>query len=153
MVMHCFHHLPVGMTVYGSFLRVFTQFQNTLLTRRCRSWSLCTLLLLFIFQIQMSGEKLDIVGSVVDAANVQDCGSLYSRSHYTTASPCDRNPCLNGGTCRLIDSIGHYNCTCQEGFRWEQCGLISVSSDMIVSEMKHLSLSKSWSACTGNQCI
>ncbi|PNF14540.1 hypothetical protein B7P43_G15032, partial [Cryptotermes secundus] len=71
----------------------------------------------------MSGEKLDIVGSVVDAANVQDCGSLYRRNHYTTASPCDRNPCLNGGTCRLIDSIGHYNCTCQDGFSGQHCEL------------------------------
>lgn len=152
-MVHCFHHLHVGITVYESFLGAFTQVQKTLLIHRCRTWSLCTLLLLFIFQIQMSGEKLDIVGSVVDSANVQDCGSVYRRNHYTTASPCDRNPCLNGGTCRLIDSIGHYNCTCQEGFRWEQCRLISVATDIVVSGMKHLSLSKSWSAYTGNQCI
>ncbi|XP_021927336.1 basement membrane-specific heparan sulfate proteoglycan core protein isoform X6 [Zootermopsis nevadensis] len=72
-------------------------------------------------EIQLSGEKLDIISSVVDAANVQDCSSLYSRNHYVTSSPCDRNPCLNGGTCRLTDSSGHYNCTCQEGFSGQHC--------------------------------
>lgn len=103
--------------IYSSnFWELALSFKKTLFAHRFES--IISLLVLIIFQIQLSGEKLDIISSVVDAANVQDCSSLYSRNHYGTSSPCDRNPCLNGGTCRLTDSSGRYNCTCQEGFRW-----------------------------------
>ncbi|XP_069692113.1 basement membrane-specific heparan sulfate proteoglycan core protein isoform X26 [Periplaneta americana] len=74
-------------------------------------------------EIQLAGEKLDIVNSVVDAANVQDCSSLYGKRQYGTSSPCDRNPCLNGGTCKLLDAYGNYNCTCQDGFSGQHCEL------------------------------
>jgi hypothetical protein len=102
----------------GHPLKPCMQFQNNV-GHRHETGLFFTLFLWCIFQIQLSGEKLDIVSSVVDAANVQDCSNLYSRSLHRTTSPCDRNPCLNGGTCNLQDASGRYNCTCQDGFRWE----------------------------------
>lgn len=49
---------------------------------------------------------MDLVNSVIDAANVADCGS---------ESPCQRTPCLNGGQCHEID-LTDYECICPENY-------------------------------------
>ncbi|CAG2055018.1 unnamed protein product [Timema podura] len=62
--------------------------------------------------IIVSGMKMDIKDSVVDAANVQDCSSLHGGSTRSdsSSSTCNRSTCLNGGVC------SENRCICPERF-------------------------------------
>ena len=57
--------------------------------------------------------ELDLVNSVIDSANVEDCGG---------ASACERKPCHNGGLCTETgSSLTDYTCQCEEGFSGRNC--------------------------------
>ena len=63
-----------------------------------------------VSQFEVHGMEVDLVNSVIDSANVEDCGG---------ASPCERKPCLNGGVCTETGAgLGDFTCDCEEGFRW-----------------------------------
>lgn len=57
--------------------------------------------------------ELDLVNSVIDSANIEDCGG---------ASACERKPCHNGGLCTETGSgLTDYTCQCEEGFSGRNC--------------------------------
>jgi hypothetical protein len=57
--------------------------------------------------------EIDLVNSVIDSANVEDCGG---------ASACERKPCHNGGQCTETGSqSSDYVCQCEEGFSGRNC--------------------------------
>ena len=39
----------------------------------------------------------------------------------TKFDPCLNNPCYNGGTCMISDSIDGFNCSCVTGFQGNRC--------------------------------
>ena len=43
-------------------------------------------------------------------------------------SPCDSNPCLNGGTCDFISDT-EFNCSCQMGFSGKNCEITDKCTD------------------------
>lgn len=64
-------------------------------------------------QFEVQGMELDLVNSVIDSANVEDCGG---------ASACERKPCSNGGLCTETGaSLTDYTCQCEEGFSGKNC--------------------------------
>ncbi|KFM78257.1 Basement membrane-specific heparan sulfate proteoglycan core protein, partial [Stegodyphus mimosarum] len=66
-----------------------------------------------IAHIEVNGVEIDLVNSAVDAANVEDCGGR---------TPCEKNPCLNDGTCVEDDgSPQGYVCECLEGYSGTNC--------------------------------
>lgn len=46
-------------------------------------------------------QPVNLEDSLIDSSNVEQCG----------VSPCDPNPCLNGGECSL-DPLSHSKFTC-----------------------------------------
>ncbi|XP_076325413.1 terribly reduced optic lobes isoform X10 [Tachypleus tridentatus] len=66
-----------------------------------------------IAHVEVNGLNIDLVNSVVDSANVVDCGGR---------SPCLPNPCQNNGLCNEDYSrLDSYRCDCQSGFRGDNC--------------------------------
>jgi len=65
-------------------------------------------------QFELQGEEVDLVNSVVDSANIEDCGG---------ASACERRPCLNGGVCNEYggSGLGDFTCQCEDGFSGKTC--------------------------------
>ena len=68
-----------------------------------------------VSQFEVQGMSLDLVNSVVDSANVEDCGG---------ASACERQPCANGGSCAETGAgLDDFHCQCQEGFSGKTCDI------------------------------
>ena len=62
-----------------------------------------------ISDIRISRHEIDLVKSVVDAANVEDCDD---------ANPCEADPCKNGGTCSQDDKERKiFHCKCPSEWR------------------------------------
>nr|CAD7392246.1 unnamed protein product [Timema cristinae] len=105
-----------------------------------------------VSEIIVSGMKMDIKDSVVDAANVQDCSSLHGGSTRSdsSSSTCNRSTCLNGGVCSensgrncekemnlcdelrpcqnggtCIGSTSSYRCKCPLGYGGTNCHQIA----------------------------
>lgn len=64
-------------------------------------------------QLRLNEQKIDLVGSYVEAHRFSSC--------YTVLSPCLSQPCLNEGKCHHTVSVGQYNCTCPRMFEGERC--------------------------------
>lgn len=91
-------------------------------------WSLtlvivCVVLLLCFYAKEFSFFLLYM--NVIQVLNV-----FWSTSSMSSdGDQCEPNPCLNQGTCN--DHLGHYTCSCQDGFtgkdceigEWVSCGL------------------------------
>ncbi|GAB6018614.1 hypothetical protein CHUAL_000299 [Chamberlinius hualienensis] len=66
-----------------------------------------------ISELEVGGLKIDMINAIVDASNVDDCGGH---------TPCERQPCLNGGSCKETGtSPNDYVCECEEGFSGKNC--------------------------------
>lgn len=66
----------------------------------------------FSSQIEVNDVSVDLVGAVVDAANVDDCGGR---------APCEKNPCQNHGICRERGpKADDFECFCKAGYSGEQ---------------------------------
>ncbi|XP_029102224.1 basement membrane-specific heparan sulfate proteoglycan core protein isoform X4 [Scleropages formosus] len=64
-----------------------------------------------IGEVSINGKKVDLSYSFTESRAIEQC---------VDTSPCDRQPCLNGGTC-LSSAEYEYQCLCQDGFDGERC--------------------------------
>lgn len=54
-------------------------------------------------------QQVNIEDSLIDSSNVEQCG----------VSPCEPNPCLNGGECSLDPSLhSQFTCTCLPEYQY-----------------------------------
>ncbi|XP_075744892.1 terribly reduced optic lobes isoform X32 [Rhipicephalus microplus] len=66
-----------------------------------------------VAHIEVNDVSVDLVGAVVDAANVDDCGGR---------APCEKNPCQNHGICRERGpKADDFECFCKAGFSGRTC--------------------------------
>lgn len=66
-----------------------------------------------VAHVEVNNVKLDLVGSVVDSANVNECGGR---------APCEKNPCQNQGMCRERGpKPDDYDCICRSGYSGRTC--------------------------------
>lgn len=64
-----------------------------------------------ISELDIAGEELDLIRSVVEGANVDNCRN--------NSQACTTNPCKNGGTCGGSNS--EQMCTCPPGYQGKFC--------------------------------
>ncbi|GCC31496.1 hypothetical protein chiPu_0009954 [Chiloscyllium punctatum] len=64
-----------------------------------------------ITEVSINGKKVDLSYTFTDSLNVVQCGD---------SSPCDRAPCLHGGTCRVTGEY-EYQCICTNEYQGENC--------------------------------
>ncbi|KAL1421369.1 hypothetical protein MTO96_000452 [Rhipicephalus appendiculatus] len=66
-----------------------------------------------VAHIEVNDVSVDLVGAVVDAANVDDCGGR---------APCEKNPCQNHGICRERGpKADDFECFCKAGYSGRTC--------------------------------
>ncbi|XP_077509169.1 basement membrane-specific heparan sulfate proteoglycan core protein-like isoform X48 [Amblyomma americanum] len=66
-----------------------------------------------VAHIEVNDVNVDLVGAVVDAANVDDCGGR---------APCEKNPCQNHGICRERGpKADDFECICKAGYSGTTC--------------------------------
>ncbi|XP_075540322.1 terribly reduced optic lobes isoform X26 [Dermacentor variabilis] len=66
-----------------------------------------------VAHIEVNDASVDLVGAVVDAANVDDCGGR---------APCEKNPCHNHGICRERGpKADDFECFCKAGYSGRTC--------------------------------
>uniref|UniRef100_H2MMH3 Heparan sulfate proteoglycan 2 n=1 Tax=Oryzias latipes TaxID=8090 RepID=H2MMH3_ORYLA len=66
-----------------------------------------------IGEVFINNKKVDLSYSFTESKSISECVDL---------SPCDRHPCLNGGTCKLSPEY-EYQCLCRDGFE-ERCEVV-----------------------------
>ena len=65
---------------------------------------------------------MDLVGSVMDSANVGDCSN---------GNPCSQDPCLHGGTCTVFeDGSEGYKCICHKEYRFTSSCVLKKHLDL-----------------------
>ncbi|XP_078806360.1 basement membrane-specific heparan sulfate proteoglycan core protein isoform X18 [Oryzias latipes] len=67
-----------------------------------------------IGEVFINNKKVDLSYSFTESKSISECVDL---------SPCDRHPCLNGGTCKLSPEY-EYQCLCRDGFEGERCEVV-----------------------------
>ncbi|XP_065291469.1 basement membrane-specific heparan sulfate proteoglycan core protein isoform X24 [Dermacentor albipictus] len=66
-----------------------------------------------VAHIEVNDASVDLIGAVVDAANVDDCGGR---------APCEKNPCQNHGICRERGpKADDFECFCKAGYSGRTC--------------------------------
>uniref|UniRef100_A0A3B3CG13 Heparan sulfate proteoglycan 2 n=1 Tax=Oryzias melastigma TaxID=30732 RepID=A0A3B3CG13_ORYME len=66
-----------------------------------------------IGEVSINNKKVDLSYSFTESKSISECVDL---------SPCDRQPCLNGGTC-ILSAEYEYQCLCKDGFE-ERCEVV-----------------------------
>nr|QBP17600.1 heparan sulfate proteoglycan [Recilia dorsalis] len=67
-----------------------------------------------VAEVQVSGLNLDLIRSVVDSANIDQCAS-------SIGDPCQLWPCQNNGVCYALPDGKSYQCSCPAGYTGENC--------------------------------
>lgn len=88
-----------------------------------------------IGEVSINGKKVDLSYSFTESRAISQC---------VDNSPCDRRPCLNGGSCMSSPEY-EYQCLCKDGFEGERCELIR---DVCQRNSQCLNGGK----CVGGQC-
>lgn len=119
----------------------------------------------FLLQIDISGSNLNLITSVMDSANVQDCSDLESHNnqnndieyghdhehddrphhrpiHRPQTTGCSSNPCRNDGHC-YPTSPTDYTCSCINGYSGRDCEIAPNLCDQ-------LKPCQNGGSCTGN---
>jgi len=67
-----------------------------------------------VSEVHVSGLNLDLIRSVVDSANIEQCSREYG-------DPCQLRPCQNNGVCQASSDARSYHCSCPTGYSGQNC--------------------------------
>ncbi|XP_048508165.1 basement membrane-specific heparan sulfate proteoglycan core protein isoform X9 [Athalia rosae] len=101
-----------------------------------------------ITELDISGQNIDILKSIVDSSNIRDCVLKYSNqtehlvnesstisatpttTHQTTSfNPCSLNPCVHG-MCQTTHALD-YSCICEYGYVGRNCENVLKQCEML----------------------
>ncbi|XP_058618891.1 basement membrane-specific heparan sulfate proteoglycan core protein isoform X18 [Onychostoma macrolepis] len=89
-----------------------------------------------IGEVFINGKKLDISYSFTESRAISQCKD---------GSPCDRRPCLHGGTC-MASAEYEYQCLCAEGYEGDRCEIVRKSC-------RDSSQCQNGGSCVNNHCV
>ncbi|KTF85092.1 hypothetical protein cypCar_00012330, partial [Cyprinus carpio] len=89
-----------------------------------------------IGEVFINGKKLDLSYSFIESRGISQC---------TDGRPCDRRPCLHGGTCK-DSSEYEYKCFCAEGYEGGRCEIVRESCG-------DSSQCQNGGSCVNNHCV
>uniref|UniRef100_A0A673I3A5 Basement membrane-specific heparan sulfate proteoglycan core protein-like n=1 Tax=Sinocyclocheilus rhinocerous TaxID=307959 RepID=A0A673I3A5_9TELE len=89
-----------------------------------------------IGEVFINGKKLDISYSFTESRAISQCKD---------GSPCDRRPCLHGGTC-MASAEYEYQCLCAEGYEGDRCEIVRESC-------RDSSQCQNGGSCVNNHCV
>ncbi|XP_026099661.1 basement membrane-specific heparan sulfate proteoglycan core protein isoform X25 [Carassius auratus] len=89
-----------------------------------------------IGEVFINGKKLDISYSFTESRAISQC---------TDGSPCDRRPCLHGGTC-MASAEYEYQCLCTEGYDGDRC-------EIVRSSCRDASQCQNGGSCVNSHCV
>ncbi|XP_052450998.1 basement membrane-specific heparan sulfate proteoglycan core protein isoform X27 [Carassius gibelio] len=89
-----------------------------------------------IGEVFINGKKLDISYSFTESRTISQC---------TDGSPCDRRPCLHGGTC-MASAEYEYQCLCTEGYDGDRC-------EIVRSSCRDASQCQNGGSCVNSHCV
>ncbi|XP_042569689.1 basement membrane-specific heparan sulfate proteoglycan core protein-like isoform X7 [Cyprinus carpio] len=89
-----------------------------------------------IGEVFINGKKLDLSYSFIESRGISQC---------TDGRPCDRRPCLHGGTCN-DSSEYEYKCLCAEGYEGGRCEIVRESC-------RDSSQCQNGGSCVNNHCV
>ncbi|XP_062871277.1 basement membrane-specific heparan sulfate proteoglycan core protein isoform X2 [Trichomycterus rosablanca] len=89
-----------------------------------------------IGEVSINGKKVDLSYSFTESGSIGQC---------VDDSPCDRRPCLHGGTCMLTAEY-EFQCLCRDGYEGERCEVIR---DTCVSSIQ----CRNGGSCVNGHCL
>ncbi|XP_030623830.1 basement membrane-specific heparan sulfate proteoglycan core protein [Chanos chanos] len=89
-----------------------------------------------IGEVSINGKKIDLSYSFTENRGISQC---------RVDSPCDRRPCLHGGSC-MPSAEYEYQCLCRDGYEGERC-------EVVKDTCQHSSQCLHGGSCVNNHCI
>ncbi|XDV46077.1 hypothetical protein PO909_014036, partial [Leuciscus waleckii] len=89
-----------------------------------------------IGEVFINGKKVDLSYSFTESSAISQCED---------GSPCDRRPCLHGGTC-MASAEYEYQCLCPEGHEGDRC-------EIVRDTCRDSSQCQNGGSCVNNQCV
>uniref|UniRef100_A0A673N5J0 Cell adhesion molecule-related/down-regulated by oncogenes n=1 Tax=Sinocyclocheilus rhinocerous TaxID=307959 RepID=A0A673N5J0_9TELE len=89
-----------------------------------------------IGEVFINGKKLDLSYSFIDSRAISQCKD---------GNPCDRRPCLHGGSC-MASAEYEYQCLCSEGYEGDRCEIVRESC-------RDSSQCQNGGSCVNNHCV
>ncbi|KAK7128964.1 hypothetical protein R3I94_017251 [Phoxinus phoxinus] len=89
-----------------------------------------------IGEVFINGKKVDLSYSFTESSAISQCED---------GSPCDRRPCLHGGTC-MASAEYEYQCLCPEGHEGDRC-------EIMRDTCRDSSQCQNGGSCVNNHCV
>ncbi|KAG7477685.1 hypothetical protein MATL_G00072180 [Megalops atlanticus] len=89
-----------------------------------------------IGEVSINGKKVDLSYSFIESRAISQC---------VDSSPCDRRPCLHGGSC-LSSAEYEYQCLCREGYEGERC-------EVVKDACQRDAQCQNGGSCTNHRCV
>ncbi|KAK7132382.1 hypothetical protein R3I93_018809 [Phoxinus phoxinus] len=89
-----------------------------------------------IGEVFINGKKVDLSYSFTESSAISQCED---------GSPCDRRPCLHGGTC-MASAEYEYQCLCPEGHEGDRC-------EIVRDTCRDSSQCQNGGSCVNNHCV